>query len=441
MTFMLFTVTGFAVDYARWLDARSVTRNAIDSAVLAGARMLQTNSLDVEAAMQAAQNYYDENTQKRIDLATDTISFKVTETGTAVTAEGEATLKTLILKLVGIEEVPLLKLSGAEFSEAILAVGANAEQSLEIALMLDVTGSMDGDKLDNMKAAAKDLIDIVVWEGSGAHTSRVALVPFATSVKLNEDMFDEVIKDDFEDNDAIVFPLGTGAPTTWFRAGRCVSERTGPHAHTEKAPDNDNKRFMGVFNLDNSCRPADAEVVPLTSNKAFLKSQIDSFEAAGGTAGHIGTAWAWYMLSPEWDDYVPAASAPQGYGKLNQLNSAGKPLLQKIAVLMTDGEYNAEYCENGVRAKRDGKESFTGDCSPENGRSADQARALCENMKAKGITVYSVGFQLQSGGEAEDTMSMCATSEDHVYTAQNGTQLRQSFRDIALKISDIYLSK
>ena len=62
-------------------------------------------------------------------------------------------------------------------------------------------------------------------------------------------------------------------------------------------------------------------------------------------------------------------------------------------------------------------------------------------MKNEGITVYSVGFQLASGSTAEETLSQCATSEDHVYNAQSTEELKQSFRNIALKISALYLSK
>lgn len=434
---ILMMTTGGAIDYARWLHARTLTKTSIDAAVLAGARILQISSLNEAEAIQAAKNYYEENTSKRLDLAVDTIEFQVSEQGTAVTASGEATLNTLVLKLIGVDQLPLLKLSGAEFAKAVLAVGANAEQNLEISLMLDVTGSMDGQKLDDMKAAAKDLIDIVVWEGNAGFTSRVALVPFAEAVMLPDAMFSDVWKGGPE---VINYPLASGFPINWQRAGRCISERTGPHALTDNQPQGNPHRFMGAYRWDGACRPQN-EVVPLTSDKQYLKATIDGFSATGGTAGHIGTAWSWYMLSPKWKNTLPASSEPAAYSMLSQTNSKGKPLLRKIAVMMTDGEYNAEYCDNGLRAAREDKENFTADCEAANGLAAEQARTLCSNMKAKGITVYTVGFQLAEGGEAEETLSQCATSPDHAYDADNGQQLRQSFRDIALKISELYLNK
>jgi hypothetical protein len=145
--------------------------------------------------------------------------------------------------------------------------------------------------------------------------------------------------------------------------------------------------------------------------------------AAGSTAGHLGTAWAWYTLSPNWGSVFGPGSRPAAYGTSK---------LEKIAILMAGGEYNTEY-DRGV------KTSTTGGSSP-NGTSTSQARQLCTNMKAAGITVYSVGFQLDTQ-TAIDTLRTCATSSEHFYEATTGAELRQSFRDIALKISTLRLTK
>ncbi len=66
-----------------------------------------------------------------------------------------------------------------------LAVGGNAELNLEVSMMLDITGSMgDGTKLADMKSAATDLVNIVVWADQSEYTSRIAIVPFAYDVRL-----------------------------------------------------------------------------------------------------------------------------------------------------------------------------------------------------------------------------------------------------------------
>ncbi len=91
-------------------------------------------------------------------------------------------------------------------------------------------------------------------------------------------------------------------------------------------------------NNDACTLSADDEVLPLTSDKTTLTNKIKNLDIAGSTAGQIGTAWAWYLLSPNWKALWPS-SAALAY-------SPGK--LQKIAVLMTDGEYNLQYDAKGI---------------------------------------------------------------------------------------------
>ena len=64
------------------------------------------------------------------------------------------------------------------------------------------------------------------------------------------------------------------------------------------------KAYLGT-NTDTSCGVAnytDTEVnsvCALTNDTTLLKRRIDKLDTAGSTAGHLGTAWAWYLLSPK----------------------------------------------------------------------------------------------------------------------------------------------
>ena len=161
-------------------------------------------------------------------------------------------------------------------------------------------------------------------------------------------------------------------------------------------------------------------ITPLTSDKLALESAINGMPTSGYTAGHLGTAWSWYLLSPKWNSVWPSASKPKAYNLLTELNENGQPKLRKIAILMTDGEYNEEHS---------GDDSTT------------QARAICVEMKKKGLTLYTVGFAISAGGEAATTLAQCATSPEHYYSAGDGDALRAAFRDIALKISTLRISE
>ena len=200
----------------------------------------------------------------------------------------------------------------------------------------------------------------------------------------------------------------------------CVSERLGGDAFSDAMPGAGS--YAGpVYTANGSCLPS-STVLPLTSNKGSLDAKIDGLSASGWTAGQIGTAWAWYAISPNWADIWPMGSEPASYSDN----------VMKVAVLMTDGEYNTDY--------RQGVQTRTVGGTPDNGSSDAQAREMCEAMKAAGITVYTVGFQL-TNSTAVETMSQCASGESYAFLAGDGSELRQAFRDIAFRLSDLRLTK
>ena len=188
-------------------------------------------------------------------------------------------------------------------------------------------------------------------------------------------------------------------------------------------------------------RPSNT-IVPLTNNKTLLKDQIDLLQAAGSTAGHLGVAWGWYLLSPYWGSLWPAASQPASYSDLALLDARGLPLLRKIVVLMTDGEFNTAYCNGVISGNSASGSGSTSDhiaCDATNGTSFQQAESLCTNMKASGILVYTIGFTLASQS-AWDLMTNCATYASHAYLASTGDELRQVFREIATRIASLRLT-
>ena len=76
---------------------------------------------------------------------------------------------------------------------------------------------------------------------------------------------------------------------------------------------------------------------------------------------------------------------------------------------MTDGDFNTPYCTGVIS-----KDATTGsgaagdhiDCNATNGNSFYQAEELCTAMKAKGITVYTVGFDRRHDQTAKDMMTV-----------------------------------
>ncbi len=416
MAIALFLTIGGAVDYGRWLHARNQTIAAMDTAVLAAGRSLQTGG-NPAAAVAAAQAFYTQNVATRLPLTSDSITFDVAADQMSVTASGNATIATPFLSMAYIDELNILDSAGVDYSTSEIAIGDNAGVNLEISMMLDVTGSMSGSRINDLKTAAKDLIEIVVWEDQSEYTSRVALVPFSEGVRL-------------PNNQALKKARGNRPNKfkksgTWYYRSNCAVERTGADAYTDAAPGN-NRYVMVQYVPNNSrvCKPsASNKILPLTSNKNKLRSNINRLQTTGGTAGHLGTAWSWYTLSPNWNSLWNAE---------NQAVDYDTPETQKIAILMTDGSYNTQYTSEGIKSYYSGYAA--------NGSSTTQARALCTAMKTAGVTVYTVGFGLSSGSTAATTMSQCATDASKAFSAEDGEQLKQAFRAIALELSKLRLS-
>ncbi len=451
MAVVLMLAVGAAVDVGRWLHARDQTISAVDAAVLAGGRALQTNANDASGAIATAQKFYAQNIASRLPVTGDTISFAVGDDGMSMTASGTAHITTPFLQLANIDKLPLLSTAQTQFSKAQIAVGGNGGSNLEIAMILDVTGSMadatssGSTKIQDLKDAAKDLINIVIWDDQSEYTSKVALVPY--SMGVNVGTYAQKVRGGVSSGTCsspgcqrYEFTSATGRKKT-FEISSCVSERTGTNAYSEVPP---STKLLGR-NYPAPTNPClQNTIVPLSSDKDSLKLSIGALKASGSTAGHIGVAWGWYLLSPNFGYLWPANSQPAPYSDLTTLGPKGQPELQKIAILMTDGEYNSSYC-NGVISKDStsgsGSPADHINCNASNGHSFDQATKLCTNMKKTGITVYTVGFDVVNDQRARALMTECATDSGKVYMAGNGEQLKQAFHDIALKLSSLYLSK
>ena len=451
--FVVFTIVGSAVDYGRAMLARARLQAAVDSSVLAAARVWQLEN-SLELAEEKALAHFASNKPSDPSRVVEFTPNMVDSTFTMI---GETVVRTPFLSFVNHPTITV-----ATRGQALIAGGGNAGTNLEVSLMLDITGSMAGDKIDALKLAAKDLIDIVIWDDQSEFTSRVALAPFSTGINAG-DILGPLVA--YNPNSSRSFRQRNGSNSTRYRTNTyCLSERTGAEAFTDAAPTGSNAipRAYQTSNNSSACLPQ-APIVPLTKEKKDLKDFIDSkakdkngntiqFKADGMTAGHLGTAWAWYLLSPNWANVLPEGSKPQPYSMLKEYGEKGQPLLSKVAVLMTDGEYNQQYCNSTTTSTAGATipDYDTGNsganCRSPNGTSTYQARELCKKMNEAGITVYTVGFELPEpkGGKDADsvvTLRGCASQPHMFYNAKTGDELRNAFRHIATSIAAPILSR
>jgi Flp pilus assembly protein TadG len=293
-------------------------------------------------------------------------------------------------------------------ARSVSYTGTTLGKNLEVAMMLDVSGSMNGNtevygvtKLAAMKTSAKALVDIVVQPVQTPFTSRVALVPYSSAVNVGNTYYTAV--------------TGQAPVGTWYS----VVERGGTGAFTDQAPGANawlrefrlRKPYaMGPYaswvqNVSYNVPASSSMMKPLSTDKTALKNTIDSFAASGTTAGHIGTAWAWYAVSPNWSGIFTGTNAPNAYNPANTY---------KAVVLLSDFDMNSYY-------------------QSANGNSATQTRTLCTNMKNAGVVVYTIGYGVnQSDSVAVGLWNDCATDSTKVFSVTTNEEMTAAFQAIAM---------
>lgn len=422
-----------ALELGRWVIVQNELRAALDAGVLAGAARLQANYADKKGAIEAARTVFNLNKQQSAwkSHVDEMIDFEVE--GLKVFAVGEAKLSTILSDVVKAAYLPLISDSEATITNS----------TFEMALALDITTSMCRDsvaklssspcnsapKLDAMKTAAKQLVGIMLANEDLRERVRMSVVPFSDGVRLEHQQ---------QVRAAGPTPRVRRVKDNYFHPTGCVSERTGSEKYTDARPGPG--QFVTTVMVQGRSRtnstPKEfgcssdefATIIPLTNDKSDLLTKIDGLTAKGSTAGHLGTAWAWYTLSPNWKDVWPGRTDdPAPYPK------AGDKTLRKIAVLLSDGIFNRQFSAEGYYSLFKAYERAA------NGPSEEQARALCTGMKAKGIEVYTVGFEVSSS--AESLLKACATSTSHAFLANSGEELIRVFKGIGERSLSLRLSQ
>ncbi len=529
--FLLFA--GGAVDFSRHNAVRADLIESLDAAGLAIAQLDAANGPEIRSLTEAerteylkdfGRDFFDENFSHDGIVEDLEVDFDIDNL--TITPRASGRLKTLLL---GVADRVFQGSSAFTYIsiDSDTQITRAASGDTEVALILDTTGSMASDnRIEDLKAAAKEFVDVLIREDQTDFYSKVAIVPYGGSVKvgshalaargpiaapksitaINKNSRVTITAPDHGFTDGAFVRISgvngmtqvnntgenvyvvrnatantfqirhvnesSGASTgSWvdssgwstytnggsiycttpgcqynfflsdsgddwrlFQITDCVSERTGVDAYTDQSVAA-SKVGRVYARLDNPYVCPPSEVAGLTSDKEDLNDTIDDLAANGNTGGHIGIAWGWYTVSPNFSDLFPGDSAPAAYDNDE---------VAKSVVIMTDGEYNSSYC-NGVVSQTStsgsGGSSDKINCDAPNGHSYDQALALCDAMKDQGIVVYTVGFKIVDSVNARNMMRQCATSPAHEYLAEDGAALKRHFAAIAQAISQLHVSR
>ncbi|MEM5515821.1 TadE/TadG family type IV pilus assembly protein [Henriciella sp. AS95] len=174
MMFALFLVpllmmVGAAIDMTRHRTATVQAQTALDAALLYVAHESGKRE-DSVLEQEAKALFRAEMTRRNLDYK----AFRFQRVDNSLTATAEVSIDTTLLALAGIESLSVKRESGVKFSDS----------RVEMALALDTTGSMKGDKLAKLKDASVTLVNKLATGTSDPERRKFSLVAFATWVNV-----------------------------------------------------------------------------------------------------------------------------------------------------------------------------------------------------------------------------------------------------------------
>jgi Flp pilus assembly protein TadG len=458
---VLLAVAFAGIDAARFSAARVELQDALDAATLAAG---VSNTTDAVTLNKVGAAYLDGQTKASPSLLNAKAIF--TPGDKSVTSVATADVDPIFMDLFTHSLIHL---------EARSQVVRGQDQTLELAMVLDTTGSMSGTKISTLKTAASSLVTKVL-NGNTKGEVKIGIVPFAQYVNMGVASRNESwasVPADYSTSttkttqtttttpscikstscatqtpyDCSTTNDGVVTPKTCYKGSNCTNVMYNPcpgpvttpgtttttvttytfkgcygsPAYPQNVRDSDPlRKYPGMMNV--SCS---AQVTPLNYNPTTLTGAINALSANGNTYIPAGLAWGLNMLSPQAPITDAAAYDTAGPNR--------KP--RKVLLLMTDGANTKLMTPS------------TGDHNknPAAGVRAVQADAwtteLCNNIKAQKIEVYTVAFDIGSDTVARDLVKTCATDEAHFYDAADSAALISAFNAIAASLQALHISK
>lgn len=400
---------GFGVNLAQSYQVKSSLSATLDAAVTSTARDLTTGKVEIKDARALIEGFLSANSDTKFTGNNAFVLDTVVIDQTAMTIKATASANVVLAFPLFTTRDPLVRIASA---------AVYSDKTIEVAMVLDITGSMAGKKIESLKTAASNAVNTFLGGQDPKNPRvRVAIVPYSESV--NTDALQNTVH--VETKFTTGEPPKLGDPISVSVApDACATERKGSQQFTDAAP------TTAMVNRDyrlGFC--PSAPLVPLTANPKTLTDTINGFKANGSTAGHIGIQWGWYMLSPKWGGVLAKSALPAAY-------KAKK--VAKYAIIMTDGEFNTAFA--GV--------AKGGNTGSQAALSRQNAETLCDAMKKQEIEIFTVGFMLKEAGAKavlKDCSSENSGSVGHYFEAATGAELDEAFQQIARNIERLALTE
>jgi Flp pilus assembly protein TadG len=431
----IFAFIGAAIDYSRANTARSAMQSALDSTALMLSRDLSQGTITSSQINTTAQNYF---SALYANKEATSISVSATYTaagsgkGPTIAVNGSASIPTDFMKLVGLPNVNFSTSSSTSW-------GANL---LRVALVLDNTGSMANyNKIGALQTAAKNLVSQLSALAQNNGDVYISVVPFEIDVNVGTSNVNASwLRWDFWDPSMYQYPWAqqswcsdNGWTSTWAQCkghGYNWTDSVGTPSHTQwngcvtdrdkdpslnydanaAAPTSGTNSTLFIADQDPNC-PA-AAVLPLTYNWSTVNSTINAMSPGGATNQTIGLQWGWLSLLQQSPLNAPAETVGNAY--------------QHIIILFTDG------LNTGDR--------WYGNYSSQSSQVDTRMKLLCDNIKASGVTIYTVQIDTDGAGQSA-VLPYCASASSNFFMLTQPSQIAAAFSQIGTQISKLRVAK
>lgn len=424
----LATAVGGGLDYSRSTGIGTELQAALDSGVLAAASLTQTRPAEdvVRAYVEAAIGDHS-GVMETLNLEVNSdVSLNARQIG----ARASVRVPTTLLGVAGIEHITVTRQTEA----------VERARHIEISLVLDISSSMRGGKIDNLREAALDFVDVVL-DADVSGTTSISVVPYGGTVKLPPAFFRYIVTDDTFTPEGMAYEAAVpdraedwnGCIEMYDDEVRTLDLELEGHGVIPA---------FTVWNRNNDWCPDEAGTasVFLTNDRSALRALISRFDnpiLSDGTGTDIAASWGARALDPAWRGGLGAASdfsdRPADYDDDETM---------KVMVVMTDGGITQQrrpepWWEEGE------DDPHVGTGGTDNLYSKNDARRnfahWCDYAKDNGVVVYSIAFQVGGGRNRRD-MEDCASTPARFYDVRD-LNIETAFSAIAAELNQLRLSR
>lgn len=433
----IISFVGAAIDYTRANAARSAMQAALDSTALMLGKDLTDGTITTSQISAKATAYFN-----ALYTNTDAKSVSVTATYTAAAGNGS----TILLSGTGMVTTDFMKVAGfpnLNFDTNSTAAWGNVR--MRVAMALDNTGSMAQDgKIAALRTSASSLVDQLSALAKNPGDVYISVVPFAKDINVGSSNYNQSWIDwSLWDTNSLTNSWGTCSQATKTTrsscqsAGKvwtpdrtkwtgCVTDRTQPYDTQNTAPTAGNvpTLFPADEYYENSqhyCKPGNnpplQQLMPLSYDWTAIKTMINAMQPTGGTDQPIGIAWAWESLQQGVPLNAPVEDPNYTY--------------KKALIVLSDGLNT----EDRWPAYGDGNTQFGGQIDA-------RQKILCDNIKAQGVTIYTIQLNTGTPGDPTSTaLQNCASSVDKFYLVRSASQTLTVFNSIGTSLAKLRVAK